>query len=150
MVDMLSTTTTGHTLPILMDILSLPLASCVKQKCTVNTNSSSKSLVPLSQFMIPRFMKKLVINFQYSPNRFYDFLHTMFFIWKLVYYDHIVSSTIYYFSATKGRFVCSNCCDSVTNDHFIIYLNKSFAKLQIYFAFVHKITDDVVLCSFAT
>lgn len=29
-VDMLSTTTTGHTLPILMDILSLPLASCVK------------------------------------------------------------------------------------------------------------------------
>lgn len=107
------------------------------------------------------------INFQYSPNRFYDFLQTMFFLWKLVCYDYIVSLTIYYFSATKRRFVCSNFCDSVTNDHFIIYLNKPFVKLQVYriykmmwlllrrsiqinIAFVHRITDEVVLCSFAT
>lgn len=54
------------------------------------------------------------------------------FLWKSVYYDYIVSSTIYYFSATKGRFVCSNFCDSVSNDHFIIYLKKSFAKLQVF------------------
>lgn len=148
-----------------LGILSLPLVSCVKYKCTVNTNSSSKSLATLSQFMIPCLTEKHKFSVFSKPILRFS-ANDVFFMEVSVLRLHRLLNNIL-FSATKRRFVCSNFCDSVTNDHFIIYLNKPFVKLQVYriykmmwlllrrsiqinIAIVHRITDEVVLCSFAT
>lgn len=117
--------------------------------------------------MIPCLTKKTCHIFSVFSKPILRFPKNDFFFMKVskLRLYHLLNNILFF--CAKRTVFCSNICGSVTNDHFIIYLNKPFVKLQVYriykmmwllprrslqinIAYVHKITDEVVLCSFAT